>query len=141
MKSYFGILLACAGVAAVPGGTTLRVFGNVFENGIRFATSELAYDDYVGIFSGIVNSHFDVPRFGEGSALVERPAEKAENGHGGLERIAFDGFGIYGVDSEIPKDLDACGGHIGLIPSNDVYQPGAKEIPVYHYHGVPSSCS
>ena len=54
--------------------------------------------------------------------------------HSPLIGIALDGYGIYGLyegDGEVPT-LDACGGHVGVVPANTAM--GVESSTVYHYH-------
>ncbi|KAL6048184.1 YHYH domain-containing protein [Balamuthia mandrillaris] len=75
-------------------------------------------------------------------------ASSFAGGHSPLVGIALDGVGIYGIwESEgeagqkhPPMDLDACGGHVGPVPSSsfvdsegNLFQVEGSEA-VYHYH-------
>jgi hypothetical protein len=56
-------------------------------------------------------------------------------GHSPLIGFALDGYGIYGLyesNPSKPEDLDACNGHVGLVPANASY--GVPNVSVYHYH-------
>ena len=47
----------------------------------------------------------------------------------------LDGVALYGKNegaSMLPSDLDACGGHFGLVPANSTF--GIPSETVYHYH-------
>lgn len=60
---------------------------------------------------------------------VEATCSHVQQDHSAVFGYAFDGFAIVGTqdaDGTVPTDLDACGGHIGVVD-------GQGE-PVYHYH-------
>lgn len=57
-------------------------------------------------------------------------------GHSTLLGVALDGHGIYGKfeshGDQRPCDLDACHGHVGMVPVNTEH--GVVMTEVYHYH-------
>ncbi|XRB18492.1 hypothetical protein RI054_18g83380 [Pseudoscourfieldia marina] len=56
-------------------------------------------------------------------------------GHSSLVGFMLDGVALYGKNegaSMLPSDLDACGGHFGLVPANSTF--GIPSETVYHYH-------
>jgi len=62
------------------------------------------------------------------------------NTHSPIVGIAKDGTGIYGLyekDKTPPSDLDACNGHVGVVPSNSdtgYFGVQTESTEVYHYH-------
>ena len=62
------------------------------------------------------------------------------NTHSPIVGIAKDGTGIYGLyekDKTPPSDLDACNGHVGIVPSNSdtgYFGVQTESTEVYHYH-------